>query len=348
MGRRSSASEPRIGSDHWLRCPYLAADHYLRPAPDAEPEFYDPWQADREAASEEERPYKVLLRLVQQIGLIRGEVLGTRHRKRLEAWLAANGPLGLLPHETLEYRTAARWYPHMVEGAKEGELFAPTQRHVRRTAGGWKTTLKQVGNATPVEAIEPYGLVDRTLLNRFAEGPYATYRSSADGTIASDSLRARFEPYFPHLGPYEASVCDYPLFSEVEFWRSYSEPLYSFLWAVFSLANPLAGFLQEWEGEEWRVRNAFLALGQINEHAFGCTPIGRLAPANQIELRWSFPSLLAIYAGFILRDLAAGQRVLRCPVCESLFLSGSYQAKFCSSTCRSAHHKRQQRAAETP
>ena len=110
----------------------------------------------------------------------------------------------------------------------------------------------------------------------------------------------------------------------VEFWRAYSEPLYSFLHAAHGLANSLTAFLEEWEGEQWRTRNASLALAEINGLASASAPIGRLAPANRITLRWSFPSLLAIYAYFILSDLAAGQRVLRCPVCESLFLSGSY------------------------
>ena len=41
--------------------------------------------------------------------------------------------------------------------------------------------------------------------------------------------------------------------------------------------------------------------------------------------------------------LPAGQQVLRCPICGGVFLSAAYQARFCSTACRFAHHKREQR-----
>ena len=55
----------------------------IRPARGATLEPYDPWEADRSARLEEDRPYKQLLRLVQQIGM---------RELRLDPEATAGGP----------------------------------------------------------------------------------------------------------------------------------------------------------------------------------------------------------------------------------------------------------------
>ena len=143
----------------------------------------------------------------------------------------------------------------------------------------------------------------------------------------------------------EAQQRDYvPLVRDAS-WEEYGEYLGVFIDAAHNLAAPLAG-LQDWEPDgDWHDRNASRAINQINAAAGVVAPRGALMPDGTKALGWTSHSLLGIYALMMLEDLSGGHRVMHCPVCGGFFLSAAHQSRFCSSTCRSTHHKREWRKA---
>jgi hypothetical protein len=60
---------------------------------------------------------------------------------------------------------------------------------------------------------------------------------------------------------------------------------------------------------------------------------------RRLQLKWVPSSLLASLAAMMLEDLTYGL-ALECPGCGLPFVSGAYQAKFCSVRCRWAEQKR--------
>jgi hypothetical protein len=63
---------------------------------------------------------------------------------------------------------------------------------------------------------------------------------------------------------------------------------------------------------------------------------------RQVQLKWVTSSLLASLATMMLEDLTYG-RALLCAGCGRPFVSGAYQARFCSVRCRWAVQKREYR-----
>ena len=104
MSERIEQAEARldlVGGGRWLRSSgYHVQDGFIRLQPGAELEIYDPWEEWRTAA-DEDRPYKRLLRLAQQLHPPRlFGPLPRREQRSLEKWVQENGLLGILPHET--------------------------------------------------------------------------------------------------------------------------------------------------------------------------------------------------------------------------------------------------------
>jgi hypothetical protein len=323
----------------------------IRPAPGATLERYEPWQADRAAARDEERPYRELLRLAQQLRPFRRErELPTRERQLLERWLRRNGLLGLLPHETIQYTTAAHWQewppPDLRSPGEAPHMMRPAQRKVTRHAGGYVTEYQRRGPERPLDPAlvgQPVAEEDLQGVGRAAE---TLFRKWPSDELVREPLGRRFERFFPASGPREAQRRDYPDPGTDAFWSEYGEPLNGFVSAVTALVDPLEG-LEDWEGPtgDYRDDNALRALGQINGAASVVSPAGMLLAEGGKTIAWTSPSLLGLYAVMLLEDITGGQRVMHCPTCGGVFLSGAHQAKFCSSTCRATHHKREWRKA---
>ncbi len=108
----------------WRFSKYELRDGYIRPAPKAELEEYDPWAAyhaswnyDPDSATPyvEQRtsapPYQSLLTLFHEF---RFDALGEPDPESVEkllAWCAEHGLLGILPQRTLMVTLASRYYP---------------------------------------------------------------------------------------------------------------------------------------------------------------------------------------------------------------------------------------------
>jgi hypothetical protein len=59
-----------------------------------------------------------------------------------------------------------------------------------------------------------------------------------------------------------------------------------------------------------------------------------------LEQGWHTPSLLASFAEMFVQDVAFGRPTLRCQCCQLPFVSGAYQARYCSPACRQRQQKR--------
>lgn len=322
----------------------------IHPTATAKAEFYDPFEADRAAPSEDQRPYKQLLRLAQQADFSKTRFdVPKRQRQRLEQWVRHNGLLGILPHEALEYRSTPHWRElpeELVASFKRGERpWAPYQVEIRRTAAGWATTYHRVGAEQPAGSVRRGEPVDPKLWNDFAAPAEIAYRSWPKGEIIREPVGSHFAGYFGASSLQAADEREYPSPSALEFWHDYGEPVGLLLRYAWHLANGLVAF-EGPRSELWQERNALLFLEQINDAAFGTSLAGWLDDKGKVQLQWSATSLLGCFAIMILQDLAGGQRVMRCPVCSGVFLAKSHQAKFCSKTCRDTYHKREQRRRE--
>ncbi|MGO8684177.1 MAG: hypothetical protein ACLQUT_06315 [Thermoleophilia bacterium] len=341
----------------WMRfSAYTISDGPLpviRPKQTATVDYYDPWEVDRRAPSEEQRPYKQLLRLAQQADFSQTRFdLPRRQRQRLEQWVRKNGLLGILPHETLAYRSEPHWHERPLAGnptaASEPQVrqLAPYQLAVTRTGAGWSTTFSRVGRAPVADNVRPGDCVDPKFVNKSVLPAEITYRSWPQGEIIKEPVGKRFMTFFPADSRKAAEEREYPSPTSLAFWQDYGEPLGLVLRYAWHLSNALAAFAVSPGREPFQTRNAELFLQQINDAAFGTSLAGWLADEGSVHLQWSSSSLLGCFAIMILEDLARGQRVMRCPVCGGVFLSGAHQAKFCSTTCRYTYHKREQRRRE--
>lgn len=359
-----------VGATSWHRfTAYTIEEGMIRPAPGATLEGYDPWQADHDARREEDRPYKVLLRLAQQAdvgGPRHSPFLPGRQKKLLGRWLRENGLLGLLPHETLQFTTAAHWKPEAetsgvhfttdTPGPAEAETsqLVPTQRRVRRGVSGWWTSEQHAGPPQPAAVAQPGDLVAPKYLGPSGLPVEAVYQTWPRGEILMKSLDERWPSFFgssvleAHNERRAIGTRDFASFADARFWREYGEPLRVFIHAALSLARPLAA-LEKWQfgqGPEW-LNTVKLAMEQVNAAAVPASLAGVIADGGRIELGWEYPSLLACFAVMMLQDIAGGQRVLRCENgenCGTLFLSAKANQRFCSITCRDTYHHRVRRS----
>lgn len=347
MAKRDDAE---LGRSLWRRASgYVVRDGMIRPADGAAFEDYEPWEADRSARRDEERPHRILLRLAQQLRPYRRRrELPGRERQLLESWLRRNGLLGLLPHQTLQFTTAALWHEWPPpEHRDEGEAatgMRPLQRQVTRSATGWKMGYHERGAERGLDETligQPVAEEDLEGVGRRVETVYITWPK---GELHVEPLGRRFQRFFSAEGAREAHRRDYVPCVRDAFWTDYGEPLGMFIDAAYALAAPLEG-LEGWEKPtgDYRDRNAQRAIGQLNDAAGVVSPMGALLKAGGKTMAWTSPSLLGMYAVMMLEDISGGQRALHCPVCGGVFLSSAHQARFCSSTCRSTHHKREWR-----
>ncbi len=67
-------------------------------------------------------------------------------------------------------------------------------------------------------------------------------------------------------------------------------------------------------------------------------------PQGALQQAWHTPSLLASFAEMFVQDIAFGQATRLCEWCQLPFVSGAYQARYCSPSCRQRQQKRNVRA----
>lgn len=338
-----------LGGSRWVRSGgYRIEQGRIRLEAGAELEVYDPWQQWRERA-DEERPYKRLLRLAQQLRPPRFYgPLPRREERLLEAWVRENGLLGILPHETLEADFAARWAPAAPHaGDPEDHGLVAVQRRQLWSAGHWPVHMGRVGEARSADLALEGGLVDQAELGGKAQPLEALRRRLPDAGIERRPLAVHYHPYFPEVPEAESLTYAYPGIDSDRFWRQYAESTFAFVRAARYLAAPLEALP--------RLQKASLSsddrllIGRALERVSAIASVvdfgGALGEQDRLVAGWSSPSLLGMYAFMLLHDLRAGHEVKRCPNCEVFFLARNTRAVYCSSTCRHAQQKREWRRA---
>lgn len=345
---------PAAGWVRFRRCEVRGG--VLRPARDAAPEPYDPWDGYRAARAGwggggGPAPYESLLELVWSIRLgpgRRGEPvrLDPASERAVTAWCAAHGLLGLLPHEAEVAHLAPRWGA-IAEYAEAGASLVPVRRSYSWGPFGW-TWADESWQHTHVPELDwtpkrEGAVVPTQVRSEFWEAPAVLGRTLGGGDLRAEPLGLAWGQYFPDVPAAEGDAHRYPLPLSDAFWAAYGEPVDAFLLAAALFSTTLQDLdpLPR-DGEEPlafahrrdRADQAFFGLTAGVQPAFGVATDGGVARA------WRAKSLLASFAMMAYLDLTSGMRILACQVCAKPFVTRAYQARYCSARCRHTATKR--------
>ena len=282
---------------------YQVRDGYIRPAPGADWEPYDPWKAHR---LQKRPPY---LELVDAISDVSPEaVIPTGHwagfagprftcsettQERVLDWCARFGLLGLLPHDLLQARLA-------------GSI-------VRRTSVGdsWVR--------------EPY-FYER------AKEPIAelVFDEGGSGAIPLAEPAAWYH-YFPDVpgGEWESRQIAIP--GSDEFWRGYAEPLNDFVATAARLRELVCDAADPAVGKRKRAVTAS-AFDSLNSLIASVRRTVALDRRGRPAASWGSPSLLGHLAMQVSQDLIGGSRLVRC-VCGTVTTTSHPSKRWCSNRC---------------
>jgi len=321
----------------WRWSRYAIRDGYIRPAVGARLETYDPqdiWLSTRPLAKSSnqrrsgEPPYQSLLRLLKEleyrrpadepldftpaeVDLLLAPLTDESETKLLE-WCAQYGLLGILLHRSLQVTLAAR---------------AVVQIQYTRVGAGWTTT------EIPTMTQQPVATSSAIIQPLHGAGPVV------------ESLGTTWARFFPDVPSLQREVFDYPMPLTEEFWRSYAEPVADFLSGMRALRG-LHEAIRIFQSESRKARHfSKLSDALTPRHLVAEGLLAGISQAVQwnrnrrIQMKWVSSSLLASLASMMLQDLTYG-RALLCAACGQPFVSGAYQARFCSMRCRWAEQKR--------
>ncbi|MGO8685201.1 MAG: hypothetical protein ACLQUT_11570, partial [Thermoleophilia bacterium] len=270
---QASARAEQLHGPLWPRFDaYVLEAGLIKPAPGAKIEWYDPWAEDvqRKAQAEEDRAYKSLDRLVQQIfakhvvtnartkgvsAAVAGRqvdplaapgltALGRKEEKQLLAWCRHNGLLGLLHHQIVQVMLPPVWRDMRPEDGSLGKLFGPKpiramQPVLQHGALGWTTQWRWCETRTNDDTL--IGLpVARKAWGNDVVAPEATYRLIDGPHYETEPLPGRWQRYFPGRTVEETAA----RLGEEDVWRSYCEPLDDFVTTV-RLATYWLSMLQQ-------------------------------------------------------------------------------------------------------
>jgi hypothetical protein len=178
--------------------------------------------------------------------------------------------------------------------------------------------------------------------------PMVLMHMVADGRWATLPVAEAWGPFFPDVAPDERATYAYPVPESDAFWATYGEPVGWLLGA----ANQLRGAVLELSADPLVVEESPMDFVYRLESAMRALHI-LLAPvqpsltvgdAGEFRQTWRTRSLLSSFAMMALLDLTERRRVLTCRPCGRVFVSGAYQARYCSERCRATAQKRAYRA----
>lgn len=344
----------------WLRfARYEVRGGMIRPVRGANAEPYDPWEDYRAARSGwggggGQVPYESLLELVWSVRLLprrSGEPvrLETASERALAGWCEAHGLLGILSQETEVAYLAPRWMP-MDDFLAAGVALVPVRQSHAWGASGWQRT-EDAWWQTRSPALEGApkqdgALVPTSLQPELWGPPCVLGRSLGEGAWGTLPLGAAWGSFFPDVPSAEQDTYAYPLPLTEGFWQSYGEPVEAFLSAAALFSETVQGLDPEVrEGED---ALAYVRRRAAADRAYFCLTAGvhpsfEVAADGGYSRAWRAKSLLASFAMMAYLDLTSGKRILACDVCAKPFVSGAYQARYCSARCRNTAMKRSYR-----
>jgi hypothetical protein len=332
----------------------------LRPAADAALVTYDPWARYEEArsgwgSSGGKAPYEVLLDLVWRLRLRptsnkdEPTQLEPESRQALLSWCAEYGLLGLLPHEAEVAYLAPRWGP-VAEFELAGIPLVETRLLYQWGPNGWQAGMdawwKTMTPALNKASKKDGELVPPELVPDELWGPPSVLcRAIDDASWATLPIERAWGPFFPDVDEKDRRGHFYPPPLSDVFWTSYGEPLSAFLEAATLFSETLQNLDAEARDDspphaldvEHRRR---LANRNFFSLLSGCHPALARDDRGGRTRAFHSKSLLASLAMMAYLDLTSGKRVLLCDEDGRPFVSGAYQARYCSDRCRNRALKR--------
>lgn len=328
----------------WTR--YEIRNGYIRPARGAQLRVYDPWKMwleSRPPATSSRRrtlpetPYGSLLALsgeleYRQPGDIPldfkpGELnlmlapLTADSESKLQVWCALYGLLGVLPHRAVQVTLSPG---------------TGVQTRYTKIGAGWIATEQQI---TQQQRPIPPGAILQPLRG---------------AGLVTESLSATWSRFFPDVPNDQRETFPYPEPLTKEFWERYAEPVADFLSGMRALREfHLAISLFQARSTAARRLQKLQVAVSGGPHLTGEGLINGVGlalewnRARHVHPKWVASSLLASLTTMMLQDLAHG-RALQCPGCGRAFVSGAYQARFCSERCRWVVQKREYRESHEP
>lgn len=332
----------------WRFTGYEIRDGYIRPAPDAQLETYDPWEAYQRTKRRGKEVLPPYARFVNLAVYLMSHDL-TEARRHIADWCATFGLPGTLLHQVRTVTLAPRW----LSITRDEQLLVPTQEQFVRTSTGWATrrTRFQAMDLAQAKTLD----LDGSLVAH-ASAPEAWSRVGVlrhplkSAEVVQETLRETWARFFPDVPAEEAETHAYPMPLSEEFWRAYAEPYGTFLDALQCIREALwdlehhrpqrkhqpSDFKLVWDGK--RLLDHLLAPASA-----AIVP----QPDGTFTQEWVCGSLLSAFAMMALQDLTEKRRVRRCDACQRLYVSQHPGALYCSSLCRWKVQKRRQRKLES-
>jgi len=165
-----------------------------------------------------------------------------------------------------------------------------------------------------------------------------------DLTLVEETPGKTWSRFFPSVKQ-SKDTFPYPQPYSPEFFELYGEPLLDFCDA----AQLLVGAISRLGGKAPNVKGEpkpaeAQALNTINLLRRSVTSVLDFEKDGSVRSRPEAPSLLASFAEMFAQDLMYGRPTLQCICCGTPFVSGAYQALYCSVPCRLREQKRRLRA----
>ncbi len=338
----------------WFFARYEIRDNAICPVADSPCEQYDPWELfDRACSgvSPSQRgkrmidlPFQELFALVREIKNPFGA-----DAKLLANWCSRFGLLGILPHRAHTITLPARWSrPPDNAAAVIWQKFrnlgsrqlVPTVTQHTRTPTGWQSSRLPFAPARNVERLLGAVVTDRDLPSNCPR-PGIIWTEADESTPSSASLDV-LQPFFQSV---RVNDSEYPMPLSPRFWASYCEPIHEF-WnaamALYQSVHAIAHLQHKPLNElpDIEAAMAFRAIQRLNALASPVSvSLGPVGDGSRLVQRWTGPSLISSLSYMALLTLAEGQ-AHRCAICSSVFVSGAWQAKYCSKRCRDTGLKR--------
>ena len=336
----------------WKAEAYELRDGYLCPAKKTRFMPYDPMEIYEVVRTQKkghllapERPYVSLARTLQSLRWkmgAGGREFAERTDKLLLAWVNEHGLLGILHQQTLQL--IGDFY-RLEQGPDDPEVHT-------------KVAWDQRGE--PELALSPPHVKYRC--RRLT----AVVRPLPGGTIRFQPWTEFAQRFFPGFDLAKGPAYGYPSPGEPRFWSAYCEPLDDFLDSAQLLVDAMVAIAN--------LRDVSAAADSDPDSGFEARSHlkGELDPLNSLLQTvtprllpdpehctpmpgWHAPSLLALLAFQLHRDLAEGIElekeepvIRRCTICKVPFVSMATRAFYCSTECREEAVRRSRRKGSRP
>ena len=365
---------PEVGGIWWRCSRYHIEDGLIRPVPGAPIDHYDPWTAYEDARAGwggggSPPPYAALLELVWSVRLLPPRApqkvqLTPDSEALVLDWCAAHGLLGVVLHDTEAVYLAAKWGNVTVseDGQREGVL-QPIRTTYTWSASAWEIagwTERAEPWSVPADPLQsvPFDNDDDIYEGKLVPPqlvserwrPEVLARPPALGAYVTRPLASAWGPFFPKVAPDQRATYRYPWPGSERWWSEYAEPLDRFLEAASLFYAALTGLEHELDGDKATARAHYglPTRGQVVLHELlqGVRPMLLRSADGNWTGAWRSKSLVASYAMMAYLDLLDGKRILACEVCGKPYVSGAYQARYCSDRCRNTALKRKYRSRQ--